>query len=229
MPLYRAEVMQQQITLRKPRLHDKSQVLYLPFDRDDGSYSRDRSGYMNHGVIYGATRTSGKIGDALSFDGIDDYVLVSNSLSLQVAGNMTISFWVYLNSLSSIQVAVSKMWHEYVVKIMTDGSVILEHEGSAGWEPVGSVLPVGSMTIGTWIHVAVVRDMSSMTVTGYKNGVAMTPRSFSKTPAPTSYNVNVGRETDGYYPLNGILDEVRIYSRALSQAEIVRIMNMKGI
>jgi hypothetical protein len=229
MPLYRAEVVQQQITLRKPRLHDKSQVLYLPFDKDDGSYARDRSGYNNHGVIYGASRVDGKYGKALSFDGVDDYVLISNSPSLQVAGDLTISFWVYFNSLSSVQVVVSKMWHEYIVKIMTDGSVRFEHQGSAGWESVADVLPPGSMTSGTWIHVAVVRDMSTMTVTGYKDGAASAPRSFTKTPAPTSYNVNIGRETDGYYCLNGTIDEVRIYNRALSKAEIQHIMNMRGI
>jgi hypothetical protein len=190
------------------------------FDEGEGNIAKDSSGNNNEGTIYGATWTDGKYGKALSFDGVDDYVLISNSPSLQVTGNLTISFWVYLNSLSSTQVVVSKMWHEYIVKIMANGAVYFEHQGSAGWECVANVLPPGSMTSGTWIHVAVVRDMSTMTVTGYKNGVANAPRSFTKTPAPTSYNVNIGRETDGYYKLNGILDEVRIYNRALSQTEI---------
>ena len=198
----------------------KGLVLWLPMDERSGAIVYDRSGKANHGTLYGPTWVARRRGSALSFDGVDDYVLISNSASLQVAGNLTIIFRVYLNSLSSTRAAVSKMWHEYLVKIITDGTIAFEHQGAAGWEGIIDVLPQGSMTSGTWIHVAVVRDMSSMTVRGYKNGVAGTPRPFTKTPAPSKYDVNIGRESDGYYKLDGLIDEVRIYNRALNAAEV---------
>jgi len=62
--------------------------------------------------------------------------------------------------------------------------------------------------------------MSTMQLIGYKNGVAATPVTFTKVPVATNYNVAIGMETDGYGKLNGILDEVRIYNRVLSQTDI---------
>jgi len=102
MPLYRAELQPKKIVQPSTLLHDVSQVLYLPFDYDDGSYARDRSGYNNHGTIYGATPGTGKIGMARSFDGVDDYVEVPDSASLREPAStqeITIEVWVYIRSL----------------------------------------------------------------------------------------------------------------------------------
>jgi len=74
MPLYRAELLAKKPLWHGALIHDVSQVLHLPFDYDDGSYARDRSGAHNHGIIYGATLATGKIGMSRSFDGVDDYV-----------------------------------------------------------------------------------------------------------------------------------------------------------
>jgi len=74
MPLYRAELLAKKPLRYAALIHDVSQVLYLPFDWDDGSKARDRSGCNNHGTIYGATLTAGKIGMGRKFDGIDDYI-----------------------------------------------------------------------------------------------------------------------------------------------------------
>jgi hypothetical protein len=229
MPLYRAEVVQQQITLRKPRLHDKSQVLYLPFDKDDGSYARDRSGYNNHGVIYGASWVDGKYGKALSFNGVDNYVEVaSNSIfNLQ---EMTISSWFNANDVSKTEILIGKditgnyNWEFYRNYFWTVGELGCIYYYLKTDATVGYVAPTAIFNVGQWYHTVFIfkpNGYYEMWVNG--NRVRYnTAANFSSWRISTTY-IMLGT----YY--NGSIDEVRIYNRALSQAEIQHIMNMRGI
>lgn len=72
-------------------------VGYWNMDSNDISSSTlyDKSGTGNHGTIYGATTTSGKVKQALSFDGTDDYVDIPDNNSLDLADATTIEFWIY--------------------------------------------------------------------------------------------------------------------------------------
>jgi len=92
MPLYRAELLAKKPLPRAALIHDVTQVLHLPFDYDDGSYARDRSGYDRDGIIYGATRVAGLTEMALRFDGLDDYVKVPYRLSLTEAVTVVATF-----------------------------------------------------------------------------------------------------------------------------------------
>ena len=93
--------------------------LMLPFDTDNLTTAKDYSGYGNNGQIHGATWTSnGKVGGAYRFDGLDDYMIISDggagyyngriySSSLGGGGNsgnwseMTVEMWVNLAALST--------------------------------------------------------------------------------------------------------------------------------
>ncbi|MBI4744389.1 MAG: hypothetical protein HY776_06180 [Actinobacteria bacterium] len=63
---------------------DLSLVGYWPFDEGTGSIAYDKSLLNNNGTVYGATWTQGRYGQALSFDGLDDYAQVPNSDSLNM-------------------------------------------------------------------------------------------------------------------------------------------------
>ena len=71
---------------------------------------RDRSERGNNGnwKDHATTTTTGSLGQALSFDGVDDYVDVGNASSLQLTGAMTVSAWVYTNASSNNGRIVSK-------------------------------------------------------------------------------------------------------------------------
>jgi len=76
-------------------------VGYWNFDQGSGTTASDSSGYNNHGTIYGASWTSGKVGGALSFDGLDDYVDCGNSETLDPTQEATVEAWVNFNQLPS--------------------------------------------------------------------------------------------------------------------------------
>jgi hypothetical protein len=71
-------------------------VGYWSFDEGNGATAFDSSGNHNDGTVYGANWTDGKFGKALSFDGIDDYVLIPGSASLRFSDAVTIAAWVKL-------------------------------------------------------------------------------------------------------------------------------------
>lgn len=72
------------------------------FDEGSGSIAHDSSGNGNNGTIYDATWTSGISGSALSFDGIDDYVEIPDSDSLDITGAITVEAW--MNSLGNVSI-----------------------------------------------------------------------------------------------------------------------------
>jgi len=83
---------------------DESLVGYWSLDEGSGTTAHDLSGNGNHGTIYGATWTTGKYGKALSFDGINDYVEVSDSYSLKPSLEITVSMWVLVKNASAVDV-----------------------------------------------------------------------------------------------------------------------------
>jgi hypothetical protein len=92
-------------------------VLYLPFDEGSGTTARDLSGFGNNGTLcnggtcpaQGPTWTTGKVGSALSFDGVDDYVSMPHSASLGLTEEATLMAWVKTVSTSPLyQIVISK-------------------------------------------------------------------------------------------------------------------------
>ncbi len=251
MPLYRAEVLLETVTLRKARLHDKSLVLYLPFDKDDGSYARDRSGYVNNGVIYGATRTAGKIGNALSFDGVDDYAKVE-PFTVYGWKEITIAEWLYAfwpkpNTSYSKFSMIGDRWTDYPCTYFgtdnrTDYTLL-----NANWytsKPDGTAAAYSYNWLAwrnQWVHV--VRRFTadrefSVWINGEKKYSAIVPADYKTVlewnPGTATYPTYYRRFVLGaniYFIefMKVICDEVRIYNRALTAEEIRRIMNMRGI
>jgi hypothetical protein len=81
--------------------------------------------------------------------------------------------------------------------------------------------------LNTWYHVAGVYNATTLTLDIYVNGIL--DNGILRGIIPSSQvipniNANIGRRAAGYY-FNGIVDDVRVYDRALSQAEIQTIMN----
>jgi len=228
-PLYRAELIRRRKPLITRKLHDVSQVLYLPFDLDDGSYARDRSGYSNHGTIYGPGRVAGKINRALDFDGLDDYVEISESISLNPS-QITLTAWVkpIAKAINEIMHKLSAGRAQYRLIVDTrDAAKELAFRKYDGTLFGAVVYKTGLEMYNVWSHVAGTFDGSVMRI--YFNGVEVASKS-ETTPMPSAgTNLYIGVGQGMTYWFNGIIDEVHIYSRALSAAEIKRLMYLRGV
>jgi len=251
MPLYRAEIIRRKKPLIGPQLHDVSQVLYLPFDLDDGLYARDRSGYSNHGSLYPVadppTRVAGRRGAyALGFDGVEDYVEVADdpSLNFDLPESFSLEAWFKLSSLpTTAWYAILSKYGAgqgagyddlYALYIDTDGKIRFSVRDSAGNNPI---VTGSTLTIDTWYHVVGVRDTEKDEIRLYLNGVLdATPVTDTTVDDIRHPRPLLAGNQEHYIageppalPFHGVIDEVRIYNRALRLAEIKRLMNLRGV
>lgn len=192
-------------------------VLYLPFI--DGT-AKDYSGYGNDGTIYGATSVIGRYGHALSFDGVDDYVIVPDSASLHFNGtdSFTITGLFKLNTLPSVKGADETIIikdREFLVRADRGGDTLrfFIFDGT-DWEP--RTTAAYSLSANTWYFFAAIYDNGILKV--YLNGELYGKSTNTKAVATTN-SVAVGKWGGGSH-FDGIIDEVRIYARALTDEEI---------
>ena len=199
-------------------------VGYWKFDEGTGTTARDYSGNNNNGtLVNGPTWTTGKVGGALSFDGVDDYVSVSDSNSLDIANAITIEAWVFW-PVSAVK--------EMIVKNNNANNAPGAYELFQNTNKVSFRLLKGgvmttltsntSLSLNVWHHILGIWNGSSMRIfidgVGDSNTLSLT--------APidiTAGKLTIGAYADSRYPLNGLIDEVRIYNRPLSDAEIKAI------
>lgn len=168
----------------------------------------------------GAKPVRGPFGIALEFDGTGQ-VDVGNPKQMQIAGNQTISFWMWAGVLDLRRNPYNKSY-------TAEGTMTLEPSGVLnyyyGAQSTGPYVGVGMnivVTPKTWVHLAVVRDFTSRTVTWYRNGK---PINTVATAYPTASVSNQPLIIGNGYTGNGFigqLDDVGVWPRALSAQEIL--------
>ena len=196
-------------------------VSHWKLDEGAGPIAYD-SGGTNHGAVIDAMWTTGLFGNALDFDGVDDYVQVANDASLNIPVELTISAWVKADSLSGNPGIVFKGGagnNQRYKLAFAEGQLFFERNTTDGYKKLRS--PDVSAT-NVWLHVVGLYDGTYIKV--YENGIEKN-------------SVNVGSNIVSYlgYPLvvginkfwnayfDGIVDYVSIYDRALSAEEIEQI------
>ena len=187
------------------------------FNEGIGTATADASGNGNTGTLMGHTAwASGTFGTALSFSGSGDYVKVNESSSLELSTGMTVSFWVNASDLPGVdQRIVSK---NYAWDVKLNGSRhIPQFSSGANYAELNY-----SLTMGAWQHVTF--SFSSGVVTGYINGapVGLLANTFtSGISLPSSqYGLYIGTDAGQSNFAKGLIDDVRIYNRAMTAAEV---------
>jgi len=203
----------------------------LPISRPVASYRFEESGnYVNDTHI----RVNGTYGSALSFDGINDFVNVSDSPSLDV-DNITITAWIYPKSLGKVDKGrIVDKAGAYEFYVYND-STVPQYNYSLSFYSYNdsshdqSWSTAYSVQLNQWQHVAVTYD--GKYVKFYINGILNNTHLVSA-PGPlgkSSSNLYIGYNSTIYdsntRAFNGTIDEVRIWNRTLSQAEIQAEMN----
>ena len=195
-------------------------VLDLKMDEGEGTTAHDTSGHGNHGTLYGPTWVDGYYGKALSFDGVNDYVGVPNSLSLNITGNKisiecrfkVTTFKDYARLVAKETYGVARQYFVLLDNVKRIYWLVVIG-GSSYYSPKSSPL-----SAGVWYHYVAVYDGSK--IRGYLNGVEITPAtSITGNISSTTENVYIGKEGSGAN-FHGLIDEVRIYNQALTSEEI---------
>jgi len=220
-------------------------VGYWSFDEGTGTIAYDLSGYGNNGTLYNdPTWTTGKVGGALIFDGVDDYIDVidTGTSSLDTTSAFTISVWIYPNQISTGRryALVSKRKNTYPLSGYFLG---LDNEGWCDDNPgdlkatIGfnygnqstvyiECVDKGSVSKDIWKHLVVTYNSSGDIRAIYENGIKQNSIGMRNVGTIDTNNESlfIGK---GHYdgPFSGKIDEVRLYNRALSDAEIKAIYN----
>jgi len=197
------------------------------FDEGNGTIAYDYSGNDNDGTIYGANWTDGKFGKALSFDGVDDYVEVPDSESLDITDAITIEAWIKTNTSGVVQVVLNKNF-AYQLRV-AENLRITGYVYTDSWHYINSY---SSIEPNVWYHIVLTYDKSlaSGNLKLYINREeAANPVDETGTISSNAYNLLIGARLAIPIDLfSGIIDEVRIYNRALSEEEISDLYNYYG-
>jgi hypothetical protein len=203
---------------------DPSLVAAYGFNEGTGSTATDASGRGHTGVISGATWTTlGRFGSALSFDGVNDWVTVSHSALLNLTTGMTLQAWVYPTGQGTA-------WRNVIIKERAGGEVYNLYSNTDASVPrvyvVRAAAPgtpldaagTAQIPVNVWTHLAATHD--GATVRLYVNGVQVGSRAVSGALLTSTGALRIGGNALWGEFFQGRIDELRIYNRALSPAEI---------
>jgi len=195
-------------------------VAAYSFNEGSGTTLVDRTGLGRTGSVSGAAwSTAGRNGGALSFDGVDDLVTVADHGSLDLTTGMTIEAWVRPSSVSGWRAVVQKMQGfdgmAYTLYAGSPTDLAAAHINTGSAVRVPSTAPLG---LNVWTHLAMTYD--GATVRLFVGGVQVASLAASGSMVVTTGVLRIGGNgpAGGYF--QGLIDDLRIYNRALSPAEI---------
>jgi len=217
-------------------------VLYFSFEERGGDKAYDLSGNNNHGAIYGASWTYGKIGRGLSFDGVDDYLKVEPFTVYGWKG-ISIVRWVKFpsykpNTLWSKSFMIGDFWTDrpsFFHAYSNTNTILGVSMYFTTRKPDGTpgLYAWSINVVDKWVFVVDTFDLASRVRKGYLNAelkYSVTIPSSEKTilewnpdtaANPSYYKCfTIGCNVKLWEFVNETADEVMIFNRALSEKEI---------
>ena len=192
------------------------------FDEVIGTAAADSSGNNRTGTLTnGPLWTLGKISNALSLDGVNDYVSIPSTLDV-AALPFTLSAWVSPSSYADYATIIAKRT-TYSPSGMRFGLLLQPGSGRV-WLQSYSSDTIFSYTppLNTWTHITVVANTANTQL--YVNGVLQQSLGAFTLGTGATAQMRIGNVPDGPDQYAGKLDDVRVYNRALSTSEIVGVM-----
>lgn len=207
---------------------EESLILYFSFDEVDGSTAIDHSQYGNDGEIIGSPQLAdGKFGNAMKFNGETDWVEVPHDDILTVETSVTVMAWINAERHMGPN---NQRWQGIVAKgnsprsysFYTESPSECLHLSAGGGSTCATMIPLNE-----WQHV--VGQVDDGVHRFWLNGenIGEFPGKSALPGTADTSPVFVGTTAEGANRrFLGLIDEVRIWSRALSEEEVIREMNI---
>lgn len=197
------------------------------FDENGGSTASDSSGGNNTGtLVNGPTWTAGQFGSALSFDPtLSQYVQVPDSAGLDPTDGVTASAWIDAADWNGNRRILQKGYSDNQYRLLAEGGLLKFDVAGVG--DVTAPLP----GIGAWHQVVGTYNGSILAL--YVDGVLVASAAAQGAMATTTdplvigaKNVDAFDDTDCF---SGSIDDVRVYGRGMSQAEVAALYANAGV
>ena len=194
-------------------------VAAYAMDENGGTTIGDKAG-TNVGTVSGPTWAAGKFGSALSFDGVNDIVNIPDAASIDLTTAMTLEAWVRPTTLGS-------GWRTVLLKEQPGNYVYALYGTTNASRPSGNVIAGGvdhdlrgnsPLALNTWAHLATTYDGTTLRL--YVDGVLAGSEAATGAIATSTGALRIGGNAIWGEYFAGLIDEVRIYNRSLTQAEI---------
>ena len=198
------------------------------FGEGTGTTAADASGNGNTGTLTNGPvwSTQGRFGNAITFDGVNDFVSVPDGASLDLAATGTIEAWVRLNAINRWNSVIAKgnansdPAHNYAMEITDANRVRCVLGGGGTFRRLDSTITIAA---GQLRHYACTWNGTTLSL--YIDGALNASTTQALTPAANTSPLFIGQFGGNADRLSGTIDEVRIYNRALSVTEIQTDMN----
>jgi len=201
---------------------DYTKVLHLKLNEGNGDIVHDSSEFENDGTIYDASWVNGKYGKALSFDGTDDCMDIAYSANLDILNNLTVTAWIKADDpWGGGDLPI--VWHSGIQSAFgfdkATGKARADLYIGGAWR--GPWLSANAVSSGVWHYMVYTYDGGRVKI--YVDSINVVDQAQTGNLASSVSIRRIGKDTAGpahYHMFKGIIDEVRIYNRVLSQSEI---------
>jgi hypothetical protein len=190
---------------------------------------------LNNATLSNVTYTTGEVGKAFSFNGLNGWAALGDPSSLAFTASFTIEGWIKVNGLPAGYNFGSIMFrgddrggldpYQLVIKPNGDLQFQIESDPNA-WASIEAPIPTGQ-----FVHVAATLDDATGAMTLYENGaivaqITTTVRPFATLDPTQQPGVGIGNSnalSNYNVPFNGLIDELTVYNRALTAGEVFGI------
>ncbi len=210
---------------------DPALVGWWTLDEGAGTTALDSSGNGNDGSLNGNPQwVTGQLKGALEFDGSGDFIDCGNDSSLAFGDAVTMAAWIKLAAVGAdYKIAGNENDADggYKISIYSDSKLEFEIRTSGNDAVLNRDIAGGTeFAANTWYHVAGVYSRADGYIRTYVNGVLDRDMATTQALGVSPGNFYIGCEpyNTGEHNFNGTLDDVQLYNRALSAAEVLAVM-----
>lgn len=214
---------------------DDGLLAWWKLDETAGTVAADAAGANSGNLVGPASWVAGRINNAAALDGINRYINISNA-PLVVTNNFTITAWINPRVTPPDQgvfFCLRSRYAESGIKLAVNrrNDLFIEGQTATGWKQLYAAL--GGIQTNAWQHIAVIYDKSAFAV--YLNGQHLTPAyGVSGWDGDIVMNpigvTRIGAEGGSVptYFFDGRIDDVRVYGRTLTPAEVTTLYQWNG-